>query len=82
MESIQTTENFNKIIQSDQPVIIKFEAGWCPDCKAMDLWIDPIIEKYNAYQWYSVNRDELEDVAANHDVMGIPSLLIFKMVKN
>ena len=44
MESIQTTENFNKIIQSDQPVIIKFEAGWCPDCKAMDLWIDPIIE--------------------------------------
>ena len=44
----------------------------------MDLWIDPIIEKYNAYQWYSVNRDELEDVAANHDVMGIPSLLIFK----
>ena len=82
MESIQTTENFNKIIQSDQPVIIKFEAGWCPDCKAMDLWIDPIIEKYNAYQWYSVNRDELEDVAANHDVMGIPSLLIFKIVKN
>ena len=78
MESIQTTENFNRIIQSDQPVIIKFEAGWCPDCKAMDLWIDPIIEKYNAYQWYSVNRDELEDVAANHDVMGIPSLLIFK----
>ena len=78
MESIQTTENFNKIIQSDEPVIIKFEAGWCPDCKAMDLWIDPIIEKYNAYQWYSVNRDELEDVAANHDVMGIPSLLIFK----
>ena len=78
MESIQTTENFNKIIQSDQPVIIKFEAGWCPDCKAMDLWIDPIIEKYNAYQWYSVNRDQLEDVAANHDVMGIPSLLIFK----
>lgn len=78
MESIQTTENFNKIIQSNQPVIIKFEAGWCPDCKAMDLWIDPIIEKYNAYQWYSVNRDELEDVAANHDVMGIPSLLIFK----
>ena len=82
MESIQTTENFNKIIQSDQPVIIKFEAGWCPDCKAMDLWIDPIIEKYNAYQWYSVNRDELEDVAANHDVMGIPSLLIFKNGEN
>ena len=78
MQGIHKTEDFNSTINSKEPVIIKFEADWCPDCKAMDLWIDPIIEKYNAYQWYSVNRDELEDVAANHDVMGIPSLLIFK----
>lgn len=78
MNSISTTENFNKTIQSDNPVIVKFEAGWCPDCKAMDMWIDPITEKYNEYDWYSVNRDELEDVASENDVMGIPSLLVFK----
>ncbi|MFZ8102752.1 thioredoxin family protein, partial [Staphylococcus arlettae] len=39
---------------------------------------DTIVEKYNNYNWYTVNRDELEDVAANNDVMGIPSLLVFK----
>ncbi|MBO1199890.1 thioredoxin family protein [Staphylococcus simiae] len=78
MKSISTTEEFKNIINSDQPVIIKFEAGWCPDCKAMDMWIDPIMEEYNNYQWYSVNRDELEDVAADNDVMGIPSLLVFE----
>jgi thiol-disulfide isomerase/thioredoxin len=33
---ITTTEEFNSVIQSEQPVIVKFEAGWCPDCKAMD----------------------------------------------
>ena len=43
----------------------------------MDMWIDPIVEKYNDYDWYTVNRDELEDVADN-DVMGIPSLLVFE----
>ena len=42
------------------------------------MWIDPIVDKYNDYQWYSVNRDELEDVASDNEVMGIPSLLIFE----
>ena len=54
------------------------KSGWCPDCKSMDMWIDPIVEKYNDYDWYTVNRDELEDVAQNNDVMGIPSLLVFE----
>ena len=78
MESINTNDEFKSTIQSDAPVIVKFEAGWCPDCKAMDMWIDPIVEKYNNYNWYTVNRDELEDAAAENDVMGIPSLLVFK----
>ena len=78
MESIKTTEQFNDTVQNNQPVIVKFEAGWCPDCKAMDMWIDKNNEKYKDYEWYTVNRDELEDVTADNDVMGIPSILVFK----
>ncbi|AKS67628.1 thioredoxin [Staphylococcus schleiferi] len=78
MQRITNMESFNQIIQSEQPVIIKFEAGWCPDCKAMDMWIDPIIEKYNQYDWYSVDRDELDQAVEKYEVMGIPSILIFK----
>ncbi|CAD7360366.1 MULTISPECIES: thioredoxin family protein [Staphylococcus] len=78
MQRITNMESFNQIIQSEQPVIIKFEAGWCPDCKAMDMWIDPIIEKYNQYEWYSVDRDELDQAVEEYEVMGIPSILIFK----
>ncbi|EKU45725.1 thioredoxin family protein [Staphylococcus massiliensis] len=78
MEPIKTMGTFNDVIKSDAPVIIKFEADWCPDCKAMDMWIDPIVEKYNDYKWYVVNRDEVEEAATTHEVMGIPSILIFK----
>ncbi|NHA40079.1 thiol reductase thioredoxin [Staphylococcus schleiferi] len=78
MQRITNMESFNQIIQSEQPVIIKFEAGWCPDCKAMDMWIDPIIEKYNQYEWNSVDRDELDQAVEEYEVMGIPSILIFK----
>ncbi|HEC2152657.1 thioredoxin family protein [Staphylococcus delphini] len=78
MQSIKNMESFNEVIQSNEPVIVKFEAGWCPDCRAMDMWIDPIVEKYNQYEWYTVNRDELEEATTQYEVMGIPSLLIFQ----
>ncbi|RWZ52288.1 thioredoxin [Halobacillus fulvus] len=78
MESIHTTETFNETIKSEQPVIVKFQADWCPDCRRMDMFIGPILEEYNGYQWYDVNRDELPEIAEKYEVMGIPSLLIFK----
>ncbi|MBM0868496.1 thioredoxin-like negative regulator of GroEL [Staphylococcus auricularis] len=78
MQAIQSTDNFKEVINSDQPVIVKFEADWCRDCKTMDLWIDPIIEKYNDYNWYAVDRDQFESLAEENEVMGIPSLLVFK----
>lgn len=78
MKSLTTNEQFTEVINGTQPVIVKFQAGWCPDCTRMDMFIDPIIEEFNQYQWVDVNRDELPDLAEKYDVMGIPSLLIFK----
>lgn len=78
MEAIKTAEQFNEVIQSGNEVLVKFQAGWCPDCRRMDMFIDPIEEKYNNYTWYDVNRDELPEIAEKYEVMGIPSLLIFK----
>ncbi|ELK48703.1 thioredoxin family protein [Halobacillus sp. ACCC02827] len=78
MESIHTVDTFNEIIESEQPVIVKFQADWCPDCRRMDMFIGDILEEYNGYQWYDVNRDELPEMAEKYEVMGIPSLLIFK----
>lgn len=78
MKSITTTEQFNEVINRDENALIKFQAGWCPDCTRMDMFIDPIIEEYNTYTWYDVDRDVLPDIAEKYDVMGIPSLLIFQ----
>ena len=78
MKKITTVEQFNEIIASEQPIIIKFYAGWCPDCTRMDMFIDPIIEEYSQYEWYEANRDDFPELAEKYQVLGIPSLLIFK----
>jgi thioredoxin-like negative regulator of GroEL len=78
MQSIQNKETFQELISQSEPVIIKFFADWCPDCTRMNMFIDDIIEEYAQYKWYELNKDELPEIADRYDVMGIPSLLIFK----
>jgi len=78
LEEVKSLETFEQLISSDEPVIMKFFAGWCPDCTRMNMFIDDVIKDYNQYKWYEINRDEFPDLAEKYSVMGIPSLLIFK----
>ncbi|MCR2823092.1 thioredoxin family protein [Lederbergia panacisoli] len=78
MEEIKSKEQFEEIISGSSPVIVKFEADWCPDCKRMDMFIDDIVEENSQYTWYEIDRDKFPEIAEKNAVMGIPSLLIFK----
>ena len=78
MKPIETAEQFEQVIQSNQETIIKFFADWCPDCKRMDMFIGDILEEYGQYEWYEINKDQFPDLAEKYQVMGIPSILIFK----
>ncbi|KUP05613.1 thioredoxin [Bacillus coahuilensis m2-6] len=78
MQSIKNNETYESFIESSEPVIIKFFADWCPDCKRMDMFIGEIIDEYNQYKWYELNKDELPEIADKNEVMGIPSLLVYQ----
>ncbi|KXH79329.1 thioredoxin family protein [Sporosarcina sp. HYO08] len=78
MKPITTVEQFNEAIAGEDKAIVKFQAGWCPDCTVLDMFIGPIVEKYDTYTWYDVDRDVLPEIAEKYEVMGIPSLLIFQ----
>lgn len=78
MKEIKSVESFEEIINNGETNIVKFFTTWCPDCTRMDMFIGEIIESNNDKTWYSLNKDELPEIAEKYDVMGIPSLLIFK----
>jgi len=78
MNTITTLEQFEEIISSDKEVIIKFFANWCPDCTRMNMFIGDILEEYHQFEWFEVNRDDFPELAEKYQVLGIPSILIFK----
>lgn len=77
METIQTREQFEEIIQSEEPVIVKVFADWCPDCKRLDMFLPEITEQFSNYKWFAANSDNIEGLAQDYEIMGIPSILIF-----
>ncbi|KEZ47651.1 MULTISPECIES: thioredoxin family protein [Metabacillus] len=78
MKPITSEEQFQTLITQDQEVLIKFFADWCPDCTRMNMFIGEIMESYSSYEWYEINKDEFPEIAEKYQVMGIPSILIFK----
>lgn len=76
--TIDKREIFEEVIQSNESIIVKFYADWCPECKRLDIILNNLIDEYKDVSWYEVNSDELIGLAEIYGIMSIPSILIFK----
>lgn len=77
MKEITSVEQYREIIENEN-VIILFTANWCPDCMVIKPFMPSIVEKYNDYNFYSINRDHLMDLCVELGIFGIPSFVAFK----
>ncbi|WP_214849091.1 thioredoxin family protein [Exiguobacterium sp. s193] len=75
---IKSEDTFKELIASETPVIIKFEADWCPDCKRMDYFMPDVEAQFKELPIYTIDKDEFPEIASDNVVMGIPSLLVFQ----
>ena len=75
-----TSDNFDtEVLQSQIPVLFDFWAPWCGPCRTVSPIVDELeTELEGTVKVVKVNVDDEPDIAANFNVMSIPTLAVVK----
>jgi len=75
-----TNANFDEeVLASEVPVVVDFWAEWCGPCKLLAPMLDQIAEeRRGSLVIGKLNVDDNQATAKRFEVLGIPSLLVFK----
>ena len=71
--------NFNKLINSETPVLVDFYAEWCGPCKMQSPILKEISEELGGKaRIIKIDVDKNQGVASRFQVRGVPTLILFK----
>ncbi len=78
-EVISSGEFRSMVLEATQPVLVDFFATWCGPCKMLVPVLEEIAaELAGKAVVYKVDVDQSVDVAMYHQVMSVPTLMVFK----
>jgi len=69
---------FNDAITADKPILVDFWAEWCGPCHVIAPVLEEIADEQDGLTIGKLNVDHNPQTAAAHDVMSIPTLILFK----
>lgn len=80
MEVDVTKENFEaEVLASSVPVLVDFWADWCMPCKMLGPILEDLAREYSGrLKIAKIDVDSQSSLAAEYEVVSIPTLLLFK----
>ena len=69
---------FNDKISEERPILVDFWAEWCGPCRVIAPVLEEIADEQDGFDIGKLNVDHNPQAAASHDVMSIPTLILFK----
>ena len=67
-----------EVLKSDKKVLLDFWASWCGPCRMVAPILDEIAEEREDIKVCKINVDEEQDLAAQYQVVSIPSLFVIE----
>lgn len=86
MKVLNESEFKSEVLDFKGVVLVDFYADWCGPCRAVAPVLEELSKQYEGKaKFVKVNVDESRNLAVQYQIMGIPTVIVFKdgqMVEN
>ncbi|MCL1815930.1 MAG: thioredoxin [Treponema sp.] len=70
---------YAEVINASVPVLLDFWAPWCNPCRMIAPFIEQVAREYeDRLKVGKINVDEENELAQKHNVVSIPTLMVYK----
>ena len=67
-----------EVLEAKETVLVDFWAPWCGPCRMQAPVLEKFAEENPAVKIVKVNVDDNQELAMEHNISSIPTLLVFK----